>query len=69
VWPNSDLYFSNVTAFDDGEYFTDADQVRECFKIKVMEHLSRCSKKIGLTQADLDEMAGAVIHQRWHSVF
>jgi hypothetical protein len=54
VWQNSDLYFSNITGFDDGEYFTGADQVREFFKIKIMEHLSPgWSKKTALTQADL----------------
>ncbi len=63
-------YISDVTGFDRGEYFADQDKVRAYFKVEIMERLSPgWSKKTGLTQADLDEMAGAVIHHRWHCLF
>ncbi len=61
---------SDVTGFDRGAYFADPDQVRAFFTTKVMERLyPGWSQKTGLTQADLDEMAGAVIHHRWHCLF
>ena len=67
--PNPDLYF-RYTGFDLGEYFQDPEQVRAYFKIEVMERLyAGWSEKTGLKQADLDEMAGAVIHHKWHCVF
>ncbi len=63
-------YISDVTGFDRGEYFGDPGQVRAFFKVEVMESISPgWSKKTRLTQADLDEMAGAVIHHKWHCVF
>jgi hypothetical protein len=63
-------YISDVTGFDNQEYFENSDQVREYFQINVMEQIyPGWSKKTGLTQADLDEMAGAVIHHRWHCIF
>ena len=61
---------SDVTGFDGGEYFGDPGQVRAYFNVAVMERLfPGWSKKTGLTQADLDEMAGAVIHHKWHCLF
>jgi hypothetical protein len=63
-------YISDITAFDCGEYFQTHGQVKAYFKVEVMERLySGWSKKTGLTQADLDEMAGAVIHHKWHCAF
>jgi hypothetical protein len=63
-------YISDITGFDRGDYFDDPAQVRAYFKIEVMERLyPGWSKKTGLTQADLDEMAGAVILHKWHCVF
>ena len=63
-------YISDVTGFDRGEYFEDQDKVRAYFKVEIMERLHPgWSKKTGLTQADLDEMAGAVIHHKWHCLF
>jgi hypothetical protein len=63
-------YISDVTGFDRGEYFGDPEQVRAYFKVEPMERISPgWSKKTGLTQADLDEMAGVVIHHKWHCVF
>ena len=56
-------HISDVTAFDRGEYFAGPDQVRVYFTVAVMERLyPGWSRKTGLTQADLDEMAGAVLH-------
>ena len=63
-------YISDVTGFDRGEYFADQDKVRAYFKVEIMENIyPGWSKKTGLTQADLDEMAGAVIHHKWHCLF
>jgi hypothetical protein len=63
-------YISDITGFDGGEYFKNLDQVRAYFKVEVMERLHPgWSKKTGLTQADLDEMAGAVIRHKWHCIF
>lgn len=63
-------HISDITGFDRGAYFAGPDQVRAFFKVEVMERLSPgWSQKTGLAQADLDEMAGAVIHHRWHCVF
>ncbi len=63
-------YVSDVTGFDRGDYFKSPEQVRAYFQIVVMEQLQPgWSKKTGLGQADLDEMAGAVIHYRWHCLF
>ena len=63
-------YISDVTGFDRGEYFATPDQVRAYFTVEVMElNYPGWSKKTGLKQGDLDEMAGAVIHHRWHCLF
>ena len=63
-------HISDITGFDRGEYFHNPGQVRAYFKVEVMERLyPGWSKKTGLTQEDLDEMAGAVIHHKWHSIF
>jgi hypothetical protein len=63
-------YISDTTGFDRGAYFESPGQVREYFKVEVMESLFPAwSRKTGLKQADLDEMAGAVIHHKWHCVF
>ncbi len=63
-------YISDVSGFDRGDYFKSPEQVRAYFKIEVMEqNYPGWSKKTGLKQADLDEMAGAVIHHQWHCVF
>jgi hypothetical protein len=63
-------YISDVTGFDRGAYFADPDKVRAYFKVEILERLyPSWSKKTGLTQGDLDEMAGAVIHHRWHCLF
>lgn len=63
-------YISDTTGFDSGEYFQNPDQVKGYFKVGIMERLyPGWSKKTGLTQADLNEMAGAVIHHRWHCLF
>jgi hypothetical protein len=63
-------YISDVTGFDRGAYFERLDQVIAYFKVEVMERIyPGWSKKTGLTQADLDEMAGAVIHHKWHCIF
>ena len=61
---------SDLTGFDRGDYFSDPGQVRAYFTVAVMERLSPgWSDQTGLTQADLDEMAGAVIHHKWHCLF
>jgi hypothetical protein len=61
---------SDSTGFDRGDYFGDPEQVRAYFKVEVMDRLyPGWSKKTGLTQADLNEMAGAVILHKWHCVF
>jgi hypothetical protein len=61
---------SDVTGFDRGQYFANPAEVRAYFTVAVMELLyPGWSQKTGLTQADLDEMAGAVLHHRWHCVF
>ncbi len=63
-------YISDVTGFDRGDYFAGPDQVRDYFRVEVMERLyPGWSKKTGLMQADLDEMAGAVMHHKWHCNF
>jgi hypothetical protein len=63
-------YISDTTSFDRGEYFQNQGQVNAYFKVEVMDRLyPGWSKKTGLTQADLDEMAGAVIHHKWHCLF
>jgi|WetSurMetagenome_2_1015567.scaffolds.fasta_scaffold162435_3 hypothetical protein len=63
-------HISDLTGFDRGEYFQDPDQVRAYFKVEVMERLDPgWLNKTGLAQADLDEMAGAVIHHKWHCSF
>ena len=63
-------YISDITGFDRGEYFKDPGQVRAYFKVEVMERLyPGWSAKNALNQADLDEMATAVIHHKWHCVF
>jgi hypothetical protein len=63
-------YISDVTGFDGGKYFENPDQVRAYFKVEVMEALyPGWSKETGLTQADLDEMTGAVMHHKWHCLF
>jgi hypothetical protein len=55
-------YISDVTGFERGDYFQDPGKVRAYFNVEVMERLEPgWSKKTGLTQADLDEMAGAVL--------
>ncbi len=63
-------YISDVSGFDRGAYFDSPEQVRAFFQVAVMEQKQPgWSKKTGLKQADLDEMAGAVIHHRWHCLF
>ena len=63
-------YISDITGFDRGDYFEDHEQVRAFFKVEVMERLyPGWSQKTGLTQADLDEMVGAVVHHKWYCVF
>ncbi len=63
-------YISDVTGFDREAYFATPDQVRAYFTMGVMEmNFPGWAKKTGLTQGDLDEMAGAVIHHRWHCLF
>ncbi|MCL4501492.1 MAG: hypothetical protein M1438_06485 [Deltaproteobacteria bacterium] len=63
-------YISDVTGFDRNEYFAAPNQVRAFFTVEVMEaNFPGWSEKTGLTQGDLDEMAGAVIHHRWHCLF
>ena len=63
-------YISDITGFDRGDYFEDHEQVRAFFKVEAMERLyPGWSQKTGLTQADLDEMVGAVVHHKWHCVF
>jgi hypothetical protein len=63
-------HISDLTGFDRGEYFQDPAQVRAYFTVEVMERLyPGWLKKTGLAQADLDEMAGAVIHHKWHCGF
>ena len=63
-------HISDVTGFDRDEYFATPDKVRAYFTVEVMElNYPGWSKKTGLRQADLDEMAGAVIHHRWHCLF
>ena len=62
-------YISDVTGFDRGNYSEGADQVRGYFKVEGMERIYPEWSKTGLKQADLDEMAGAVIHHKWHCVF
>ena len=50
---------SDLTDFDQQEYFASPEQVRAYFKVEVMERIQPgWSKKTGLAQADLDEMAG-----------
>jgi hypothetical protein len=61
---------SDLTGFDEVEYFGDPGQVRAFFTVAVMERLSPgWSNQTGLTQADLDEMAGAVLYHKWHCLF
>jgi hypothetical protein len=61
---------SDLTGFDAGDYFGDPGEVKAYFTLEVMERLfPGWSTKTGLTQADLDEMAGAVIHHKWHCLF
>jgi hypothetical protein len=61
---------SDLTGFDAGDYFGDPGQVRAYFTVAVMERrFPGWSNQTGLTQADLDEMAGAVIHHKWHCLF
>ena len=63
-------YISDVTGFDRGAYFADPDQVKAFFQVEIMERLyPGWSEKTALNQADLDEMAAAVIHHKWHCVF
>ena len=63
-------YIADITGFDQGEYFRDPDQVRAYFRVEVMEQVfPGWSQKTGLTQADLEEMAGAVILHHWHCLF
>lgn len=63
-------YISDITGFDRGGYFQNAAEVKAYFQVEVMERLyPGWSQKTGLKQADLEEMAGAVIHHRWHCVF
>ncbi len=63
-------HISDVTGFDREAYFATPDEVRAYFIVEVMElNYPGWSKKTGLQQADLDEMAGAVIHHRWHCLF
>jgi len=62
-------YISDLTGFDNGAYFENREQVWAFFKIEVMERIHPGWSKTGLTQADLDEMAGAVIHHKWHCIF
>jgi hypothetical protein len=63
-------YLSDMTGFDWGKYFEDPNQVRDYFRIEVMERLyPGWSKKTGFKQADLDEMFGAVIHHKWRFLF
>jgi hypothetical protein len=68
--PRTLTYISDIFGFNRGGYFENSDQVRPYFKVEVMERLfPDWSKKIGLTQTDLDEMASAVIHHKWHYFF
>ncbi len=63
-------YISDVSGFDRGAYFAGPEQVRAYFQVDNLERLyPGWCKKTGLTQADLDEMAGAVIHYKWHCLF
>ncbi len=63
-------YISDITGFDRNDYFESPEQVRAYFQVEVMEHISPgWSEKTGLRQADLDEMAGAVLHHKWHCIF
>jgi hypothetical protein len=54
-------YISDITGFDNGEYFESPEQVRVYFKVEVMERLypGRFKKNWPCT-ADLDEMARAL---------
>lgn len=63
-------YISDITGSDGGKYFENPEQVRAYFKGEVMERIyPDWSKRTGLTQADLDKMAGAVIHDKLDCVF
>ncbi len=63
-------YISDVSGFDRGAYFAGPEQVRAYVQVDNLERLyPGWSKKTGLTQADLDEMAGAVIRYKWHCLF
>lgn len=56
-------YIHDATGFDNGNLFTSEEQVREYFSVANIEAMfDSCP----YTQAELDEMAEAVIAHRWH---
>ena len=56
-------YISEATAFDAGEEFTDADDVRAYF---TRENLMRMFDECPYSDAELEDMASVVIDNRWH---
>ena len=56
---------SNATGFDKGELFETDEQVHEYFSVEELKDIYGYCE---LTQDELDEMAEAVIRNRWHYV-
>lgn len=57
---------SGATGFDHGERFGSEEQVREYFTVANMVAMFGAEDGATVSQADLDEMADAVIRNRWH---
>lgn len=72
---STDTYFtsrrfhdiSDATSFDQGDEFGTEAEVREYFTVANMAAMFGADA--GLSQAELDGMANAVIANRWHCEF
>jgi len=64
AWTWAEIHYA--TGFDNGDLFTSAEQVREYFTV---ENIQAMFGECSYTQAELDEMAEAVISHRWHMAF
>lgn len=61
VWTRDHIH--EATGFDNGDLFTSEEQVRQYFTVQnITDMFGECP----YTQDELDEMAEAVIANRWH---
>jgi hypothetical protein len=61
---------SEATGFDQGEEFSNEQEVRDYFTVQAMsEMFGTDTETVPLSQDELDEMAAAVLLHHWHCRF